>query len=179
MRLRIIAGKFGGRPLDSPETFTTHPMSERMRGALFNILGDIEDYRVLDAFSGSGAVGLEALSRNAAHVTFVEKDRIAQKIIAKNIATLGVQKQAKLIKAPVAAWSETSRQAEFDLIICDPPYNNLQLSTVGKLTSLLKPNGLMLLSHPGRELAPTVNGVVVVDKRLYGDAALAIYRLVA
>lgn len=176
MRIRIISGAFGGRYLDSPDTFTTHPMSERMRGALFNILGDISGFQVLDAFAGSGALGLEALSRGAAHAVFVEKDRIAQKVIDKNIAALKIDRQASLVKAPVASWSSTTTHNSFDLIICDPPYTNMQLSTISNLIKHLKPNGLMVLSHPGRESAPTVNGVVVVDKRLYGDAALAIYR---
>ena len=176
MRLRVISGTFGGRVLDSPGSFTTHPMGERMRGALFNILGDISGFTVLDAFAGSGAVGLEAISRGAAHVTFVEKDRLAQTVINKNIVALGVRQRTKLVKAPVASWSKTSPAEQFDVIVCDPPYNSLQFSTVKSLVKHLKPNGLMVLSHPGREPAPTVNGVVVVDKRLYGDAALAIYR---
>lgn len=176
MRLRLIAGEFGGRIIDAPDGFITHPMGERIRGALFNILGDISGYRVLDAFSGSGAVAFEAISRGASHVTLIEKDRIAQKIIAKNINLLVVSDRAKLIKSSVSAWSTTSPDELFDLIVCDPPYSDLQLSTVSKIIRHLKTNSLMVLSHPGRESAPTVNGVVVVDKRNYGDAALAFYR---
>src|SRR5687768_2848338 len=73
VRIRLIAGEFGGRYLDSPDTGRTHPMGERIRSALFNILGDIEGTLVLDAFAGTGSLGLEALSRGAAKVTFVEK----------------------------------------------------------------------------------------------------------
>ena len=178
MRIRLIAGEFGGRVLDAPDTSRTHPMGERMRSALFNILGDPSGLTVLDAFAGTGALGLEALSRGAAHATFIEKDRIAQKVIQKNIETLGVADRAALVKAPIAGWTETASEQHYDLIFADPPYHDLQLSTVSRLSAYLQPKGLMILSHPGRESAPTVNGVVVVDNRSYGDAALAFYRLV-
>jgi len=175
MRIRVISGTFGGRVIDAPQGFTTHPMSERMRNALFNKLGNLEGKTVLDPFAGSGAISLEAISRGAEHVTAIEKDRIAQKVIAKNMATLGVKGQMKLIAAFAATWSNNNPDVQFDVIICDPPYNDLQLSTIGKLTRHLKKDGLMVLSHPGREPAPTVNGVVVVDTKRYGNAALAIY----
>ncbi len=177
MRIRLISGKFGGRYLDAPDTSRTHPMSERMRGAMFNILVNVEGLTVLDAFAGTGSIGLEALSRGAKKAVFIERDRIAQKVITNNIKLLGVEGQTSLIKAPVASWSKTATDEQFDLIFADPPYHDTQLSTVSRLVRYLNPKGLMILSHPGRESAPTVNGVVVVDNRSYGDAALAFYRL--
>lgn len=178
MRLRIIAGTYGGRFLDSPDTTATHPMGERMRGSLFNII-DVEGKSVLDPFAGSGAVGLEALSRGAKSLLALERDRAAQKVIQKNIDMLGVGEKARLIKANCRMWSEQNPRETFDLILADPPYHDLQLSTVSLLIRHLNPNGLMVLSYPGRGSAPTVNGVVVVDNRLYGDAALAFYRVKA
>lgn len=177
MSLRIISGRFGGRTIAAPDTTRTHPMGDRIRGSLFNILGDLSGLTVLDAFAGSGALGLEALSRGAAQVAFVERDRVAQQVITENIALLGVGTTAQLISTSVAAWDETQPDARFDIIFVDPPYHDLQLSTVARLKSHLKPKGLMILSYPGRESVPTVNGVVVVDNRSYGDAALAFYRL--
>ncbi len=155
-------------------------MSERIRGAIFNILksiegGDMEGRTVLDAFAGSGSLGLEALSRGATHATFVERDRVAQNVIKNNITTLGVSEVTKLVKAPVSGWSETIDE-QFDIIFADPPYHDLQLSTVFKLKRLLKPNGLMVLSYQGRGEVPTELGVVVVDNRSYGKANIAIYR---
>ena len=176
MRVRIIAGKFGGRFIASPDTSRTHPMSERVKGSLFNVIGDIEGMTVLDAFAGTGALGFEALSRGAKSATFIERDRVAQKVLAENIVTLGVGGETKIIRASVAAWDDTSGEEQFDLIFADPPYHDVQFSTVSRLFGHLKPNGLMILSLPGRESAPTVNGVVVVDNRSYGDAALAFYR---
>ena len=154
-------------------------MGERMRGALFNILGDVSGMRVLDAFAGTGALGFEALSRGAESVLFIERDRVAQHVLQENIELLDVSDRVHLIRSSVSAWDETAGDEQFDLILTDPPYHDLQLSTVKKLVKYLKPNALMILSHPGRESAPTVNGVVVVDNRSYGDAALAFYRLEA
>jgi 16S rRNA (guanine966-N2)-methyltransferase len=177
MKIRLISGVFGGRYLDAPDTTRTHPMGERIRGALFNMLGDIEGHVVLDAFAGTGSLGLEALSRGASHATFIEKDRIAQKVIGNNITTLRLENRTLVVKTTVANWISTAKTQQFDLIFVDPPYHDMQLSTVSRLPKYLKPKGLMILSHPGRESAPTVNGVVVVDNRSYGDAALAFYRL--
>lgn len=176
MNVRLISGKFGGRYLTSPGTSRTHPMSERVRGALFNMLGDVEGLRVLDAFAGTGALGFEALSRGAEHVSFIEKDRVAQKILQENCELLRVVNSTKIIRASVSSWADTYEGPLFDLILVDPPYHDTQFSTVAKLSKYVQINGLMVLSHPGRESAPTVNGVVVVDKRSYGDAALAFYR---
>ncbi|MCD8561725.1 16S rRNA (guanine(966)-N(2))-methyltransferase RsmD [Candidatus Saccharibacteria bacterium] len=176
MNIRIIAGRFGGRTIEGSGTERTHPMGERIRNALFNtISAELEGAVVLDAFAGSGALGLEALSRGASQATFVERDRVAQQIITNNIKLLGVGESAKLARAPVAGWAETTKE-HFDIIFADPPYHDMQLSTVKKLTKLLKPNGLMVLSYPGRGEVPTELGVVVVDNRSYGDAALAFYR---
>lgn len=177
MRLRIIAGSLGGRFFDAPDGTTTHPMGERIRGSLFNILGDISGQTVLDPFAGSGALGFEALSRGAAYVTALERDKKAQKIIFKNITTLAVENRYKLISANCRMWSERNTEQKFDLLLVDPPYHDMQLSTVSLLSRHLNDNGLMILSYQGRGSAPTVNGVVVVDNRDYGDAALAFYRL--
>ena len=179
MRVRLISGSLGGRFIEAPDTSATHPMSERIRSSLFNILGDVSGRVVLDAFAGTGAIGFEAISRGADSVTFIERDRVAQKVLLENIASLHVKNKTKLIQATVAGWDETATDQKFDLIFADPPYHDTQLSTVSRLFSHLKTNGLMVLSHPGRESAPTVNGVVVVDKRNYGDAALAFYQLVS
>lgn len=178
MRVRLIAGRFGGRILDAPDTSKTHPMSERIRNAIFNSLGsEVQDAVVLDAFAGSGAIGFEALSRGAAHVTFLERDRIACKVIDKNTDTLGCGDTARLIRASVTAWSENNPSEQFDLIFADPPYHDPQFSTVTRLFSHLKPGALMVLSHPGRGEAPTgTKGIVVVDNRSYGTASLTFFR---
>lgn len=180
MNVRIIAGKYGSRTLKTPRGYVTHPMGDRPKGAVFNKLQDLlEGAHVLDAFAGSGALGLEALSRGAAHATFVDRDNSAISVIKENIQTLDCKKQTKVIRSGVASWADACEE-RFDIIFADPPYNDLQLSTVSRLFGLLKPKGLMVLSYPGRgEMPSGTNGVVVVDNRSYGNAALAIYRLEA
>ena len=177
MNLRIISGKFGGRTIQAPDGELTHPMGDRVRGSLLNIIGDeIKDAEVLDVFAGTGSLGLEALSRGAKQATFIERNRVANKILAENIQSLGVGEQARAIQIGASTWIEKNQGQYFDIIFADPPYNDLQLSTVSKLSGMLKPNGLMVLSYPGRGELPTVNGIVVVDNRRYGTAALAFYR---
>jgi 16S rRNA (guanine966-N2)-methyltransferase len=176
--MRIIGGQLAGRQFESPHGHRTRPMSDRVRGALFNMLGDISGLSVLDVYAGSGALGLEALSRGAASVQFVEMDAKASQTIGRNIETLRLAERAKNTRANVEFWSKRNPDLRYDLVLADPPYDDINLSTINLLATHIKNKGLMVLSHPGREPAPTVNGVVVVDNRSYGDAALAYYRLV-
>lgn len=177
MNIRIISGMYGGRTLDAPDRSSTHAMSERARNALFNsINAELAGARVLDAFAGSGSLGIEAISRGADEAVFVEKDRIAAKIIQKNIDVLGIE-NAKVIKTTVSNWVNTSEDERFDIIFADPPYHDTQFSTVIRLFGLLKPGALMVLSHPGKGEVPSKTGVVVVDNRSYGNLNLTFYRL--
>lgn len=177
MIVRIIAGEFGGRKIDAPDRRSTHAMSERIRNAMFNSLGaGIAGTSVLDAFAGSGSIGIEALSRGAASVTFIEKDRIAARIIAKNITMLGLEERATLVRTTVHNWLETADTQPYDYIFADPPYHDPQFSTVTKLFGLLKVGGTMVLSHPGKGEVPLQTGIVVVDNRSYGNAYLTFFR---
>jgi 16S rRNA (guanine966-N2)-methyltransferase len=177
MNIRIISGQFGGRKIDAPDNSRTHPMGERIRNALFNsITSKIEGAEVLDVFAGTGSVGLEALSRGAKTATFIERDHIAAKILAKNVNTLDAEDRVTIIRTTVSNWLETMTPVQFDLIFADPPYDDPQFSTVERLFPLLKPGGLMVLSHPGGSEVPTKPGVVVVDNRSYGNANLTFYR---
>jgi len=179
MNIRIISGEFGGRKILAPDGRTTHPMGDRQRTALFNIIkADLPGADVLDVFAGTGSLGLEALSRGANSATFIEKDRTAQRILADNIKLLGVEDRAKLIRTTVSNWLDTSDSGEFDVIFADPPYHDTQFSTVERLFGLLKPGALMVLSQPGRSEVLTKTGVVVVDNRSYGNANLVFYRRV-
>ena len=175
--IRIISGEFGKRKIEAPEGRVTHPMGDRQRTALFNIIkSELPDAEVLDAFAGTGSLGLESLSHGASSAIFIEKDRIAQNALAKNIATLGVENRAKLVRTTVDKWYENNKTARFDVIFADPPYHDVQLSTVLKLMDLLKPGALMVLSTPDRSEVLAKTGVVVVDNRSYGNANLTFYR---
>ena len=173
--MRIIAGQYGSRIIRAPRGHRTHPMGERIRSSMFNSLGDLTGKTVYDAFGGSGALGIEAVSRGADSAVITELDRAAYAVIKANIEKLGAS-NIKVVKASAHAWSSTNVDKFFDIIFCDPPYNHLQLSTVFALQKHLKPNGLMVLSYPGNGEVPTELGVVVVDNRSYGDAVLAFYR---
>jgi 16S rRNA (guanine966-N2)-methyltransferase len=177
MNIRIISGEFGGRKIEAPDTDKTHPMSERARNALFNSIAQhIEGAKVLDVFAGTGAIGLEALSRGAHDVTFVERDHTAQQVLARNVTTLNVENRVVIARTNVENWLTTRDDGLYDLIFADPPYGDTQFSTVSQLFGLLKPDALMVLSHPGRGEIPTKTGVVVVDNRSYGNAYLTFYR---
>lgn len=177
MNIRVIAGKYGGRKLDAPDRTSTHAMSERARNAMFNVLGEkVQGAHVLDAFAGSGSIGIEALSRGATDCVFIEKDRIAAKIIRNNLQQLAAEKDGRVIATTVSNWLTTTKETSFDLIFADPPYHDPQFSTVERLFGLLKPGALMVLSHPGKGEVPSKTGVVVVDNRSYGNLYLTFYR---
>lgn len=175
MSLRVIGGMYGGRKLDAPNGTKTHPMGERIRNALFNSLDDtIVNARVLDLFAGTGAVGIEALSRGAQNAVFVERDKIAQKCIQNNIGALGIQ-NAELIKTSVSNWLQTYTGAQFDIIFADPPYHDVQLTAVLRAASLLRGDGTFVLSWPEKQAAPVIPGLATVFDRVYAGARIVMY----
>lgn len=173
--IRVIGGVYGGRKLDAPDGRTTHPMGERIRNAVFNSLGStLTGATVLDAFAGTGAVGIEALSRGASHAVFVEKDRIAQKCISNNFTSLQVS-NAQLIKAPVSSWLDIYAGEKFNIIFADPPYYDPQLPVIKRLSSLLQPGGTLVLSWPEQQAAPQLPGMQAVFERVYAGARIVMY----
>lgn len=175
--MRVIAGSLGGRQFDSPGSFKTHPMSDKMRGALFNILGDIEGLSILDCFAGSGALSFEAISRGAAHAVAIDNDRAAQKTIQANCKALGLVKSVKLIAASANAWLKTNPEAQFDIVLCDPPYTDLQPNLINRLAGTVKPGGLLVLSWPNGQEPPELSGLALLNRRSYGDGSLIFYRI--
>ena len=174
--MRIIGGSLGGRHIDTPKGHRTHPMADKIRGALFNALGDVSDLRVLDVFAGGGALGLEAISRGASDVIAIDADKKAQVTIVKNAKSLQVQDKLKAVQANASSWSTNNPAVVFDLVLADPPYDNLQLSLVQKLGAHVKPGGLYVLSWPGSLTSPALDGLEQVKQLCYGDAQLVFYR---
>ncbi|HSX47112.1 MAG TPA: 16S rRNA (guanine(966)-N(2))-methyltransferase RsmD [Patescibacteria group bacterium] len=174
--MRIIAGRLGGRQFNSPNGHRTHPMSDKVRGALFNALGDIAGLTVLDAFAGSGALSFEAISRGAATALAIDVDRQAAASIKQNSKSLNLGSRVKVIQANTSSWLETNPNARFDLIFCDPPYDQLQEKLIEKLASCLKPEGLLILSWPGKARLPSLESLSLIDQKNYGDTQLAFYR---
>jgi 16S rRNA (guanine966-N2)-methyltransferase len=151
-------------------------MSDRARGALFNVLGDIEGLRVLDAFAGTGALSFEAVSRGAASALAIENDRTAQKTITRNIAALGVDGAVKLIATSANAWLNTSELDTYDILLCDPPYQDLQTDLIARLAGRVVSGGLLVLSLPANVEAPLFEGFEQARARSYGDMQLVFYR---
>ncbi|MCW1907834.1 MAG: RsmD family RNA methyltransferase [Candidatus Saccharibacteria bacterium] len=174
--MRVIAGSLGGRVFQAPKGHKTHPMGDRIKGGLFNALGDISGLSVLDAFGGSGALAIEAISRGAASATVLEPDRQAKQTIDENIAQLGIGAAIKATKATAGSWSDTNQAKLFDIVICDPPYDDLQLGTLQKLVHHVRSGGIMVISWPGKMIPAELVGMTQAKNLTYGDAQLVFYK---
>lgn len=159
--MRIIAGRFKGRRLAAPTWDGLRPTSDKLRETLFNILAPrVEGARVLDGFAGTGAVGLEALSRGADHVIFIERDRRAAALIARNAAVCGAEGRYTIECGEVAAVLRHRHDRRFDLILLDPPYDDADIAGVlSAAADRLDPNGLIVLERSTRrepDVPPTL-----------------------
>lgn len=181
--MRIIAGTARGRNLKSPKGMSTRPTSDRVREALFNIVTSyVPDSRFLDLFSGTGAVGIEALSRGAAKAVLVEKDRNTTKIILENLDLCRLKESAEVLTLDVAkAISLLGHRGEiFDLIFIDPPYQKeFEKPTIEEILAqaILAPEGIVIVESNKVDLPPETVGVLRAYRReKYGDTALTFYR---
>ena len=177
--MRVIAGIYGGRRLQAPPGTDTRPTADRVREALFSILGDLDGQCVVDLYAGSGALGLEALSRGARHVTLVEADRRAAQVIRKNVANWGIEKQLRVLETTVEhSRSALSAVKPIDLVLADPPWAIAQeaaLSVAKAVKGALASDARVVLGHASRERLSLGedSGLVVVDCRTWGDSALS------
>ena len=147
-------------------------MGARERLALLNMLGTyLPGARVLDAYAGSGALGIEALSRGASHVTFVEKSPRASRTIRENLDALGIAESYDIFQQDAKIFSAAD---SYDIILVDPPYDDFELNGVKNLAKLLKPAGVMVLSHPGD--APDIDGLELAKTHKYAAAHLSLYK---
>lgn len=179
--IRVITGRFKGKQLVTLPGLNVRPTMERIREALFSILGDkVRSARVLDLFSGTGALGIEALSRGAADVVFVEKSKTAVKMLKQNIDALGVT-ECTVFSAPVERVLPRLGAGgnAFDLVFLDPPYRRgLVLKTIKLLARLrlVADGGRIVAQHEARLLPPAKQDEFTrVDWRKYGDTAVSIY----
>ena len=167
--MRITSGKYRGRNIESPNSKLTHPMGSREKLALFNMIaGELVDVRVLDVYAGSGALGIEALSRGANEVVFVEKNAKICKTIRENLTKLGLS--AEVICSNVVDFTTHNL---FDVIIADPPYDKFNLDEIAYLTKLLKQGGTLVLSHPDE--APRIPEMTLENSKKYANAHLSVY----
>lgn len=174
--MRIIAGIAKGRRIAAPPGQGTRPLPDRVREALFSSLGDVGGARVLDLYAGSGSIGLEALSRGAADVVFVEKNRRANEVIAANIEAVGLG--GRVVARDVAAFVATDH-GEYDLVFVDPPYS-VELPSVeaelAAIAALLAPDGIIVVHRRFGDRSPVAPGLEIADRRRYGDSELFRFR---
>lgn len=178
-QIRIIAGSLKGRRLASPDWPGLRPTSDRLRETLFNVLADtVVGARVLDGFAGTGAVGIEAISRGASHVTFVERDPRAVDLIGENLTRCGVTGGYTILRADLAASGPAGLPAVFDLIVLDPPYVTAPDEAVQAVASVIAPAGRLVIEHARRRVpAASIAGLVLTRTLTAGDSALSFYRL--
>lgn len=178
---RIVAGTLGGRRLTMPPGRTTRPTSDRVREALFSSLAtlvELDGCRFADLYAGSGAVGIEALSRGAAHALFVEQDPRTARVLKANLAALGVAGDAAVVVAPVARAVVAPAAAPYDVVFADPPYELPDSDLTGVLDHLvaggwLAPDSLVVLERGTRSGAPSwVQGLTGLRSRRYGETTL-------
>ncbi len=183
--MRVIAGTAGGRHLVAPHGRTTRPTSDRVKEALFSILASLDclaDALILDLFAGSGALGIEALSRGARHAVFVEKDRTALAALAKNLAATGFSARSTVLAVDVELALKRLQQNEscFNVVLLDPPYqSDLYTRTIAFAgTYLMTPDGLLVAETAKRVALPEkIVPCARIDYRVYGDTVLEFYAL--
>ncbi len=183
--MRIVAGEFRGRHLSTPGGDATRPTAARAREALFAILADVSAERVLDLYAGSGALGLEALSRGAERLVLIESSKAAQQAIRTNLASLGVEARATLLPLRAeASFKALERLGPFSLVFADPPWADAQaaLAVLEKLagSSLLAPAARLVLEHAARTppIGKAGARLRAVDTRRWGDTAVTIFELI-
>ena len=179
--MRVIAGQFKGRRLTAPSWDGLRPTSDKLRETLFNVLAPrVEGARVLDAYAGTGAVGIEALSRGAAHVTFIERDRRAAALIEANLTLCGVKQGYTIECGDVAAvLRRTPRDADFDLVLLDPPYDldpDAVTQVLEAAAGRIAADGLVVLERANRREPEVPDALSRVRDVTSGDSTLTVMK---
>ncbi len=176
--MRIVSGTARGRPLRAPRGEGTRPTSDKVRGAVFNVLGQYFDGGdVLDLYAGTGALALEALSRGCARATCVESDAEAARMIEANAAACGLADRVTVLRRRVEAALPALPEASFDLAFADPPYAIGPGAALEGLGLLLRPGGVAVAEHDEHTPPPDrVGPLALEDRRAYGGTGISIYR---
>jgi len=188
--MRIVSGRFKGRTLKAPGDAALRPTSDKVRQAIFNILEhagfaagfSLEGARAVDLFAGTGALGLEALSRGAKYCLFIEDAAESRAIIRENVEALGLTGASKIWRRDATNLGALDTLAPFDLAFLDPPYRKSLIARA--LTGLatggwLNPNALVIAEAAEDETMPAVEGYEMLDDRVYGDTRIAFMRATA
>ena len=175
--MRVVAGEFGGRRLHAPADRGTRPTADRVREALFSILGDVSGARVLDLYAGSGALGIEALSRGAAEADFVDSGHRSVEAIRRNLTELGLD--CAVHRRDALAWlSQAGGGGTYDLVFCDPPYDSavrLVQPLAERLPAVLSESARIVTESDKR--TPLELPFPLLRERVYGDTRIAVHRV--
>ena len=183
--MRIVGGKLKGRSIAAPSGQATRPTSDRVREAIFNILAhgiegfSLEGARVIDLFAGTGALGLEALSRGARFCQFIDDSAAARGLIGGNADALGVIGQCKVWRRDATKLGPCAPQPPFDLVFADPPYNKgLGERALASLAAggWLARGAVVVLEEAEKADVADVSGLALLDRRVYGDSQVRFYR---
>jgi 16S rRNA (guanine966-N2)-methyltransferase len=172
--MRVIAGSARGVPLRAPKDRATRPITDRVKETLFAILGDrVPDARVLDLYAGSGAIGIEALSRGAASAVFVEHGRAAVEAIGANLAATRTVADARVHASNAEAYLRATTEGPFDLVVLDPPYAvRAIVAPLRAVLPHLAPGAVVVVKHFWRTEVPEVDGLAVFRQRRFGETML-------
>ena len=176
-RLRVSGGEARGRRLKTPKNI--RPTQGLVKQAIFNMAGpSIEGANVLDLFAGSGALGIEALSRGAASVTFVDRQPRGLDILRQNLDVLGLKERAKVVRSDVVRWLETSPSAikGAGFVFLDPPYDDVVLDRALKILDREVEGATVMAEHSRRQELPQLSRLTVDRQRRYGDTIVTVFR---
>jgi 16S rRNA (guanine966-N2)-methyltransferase len=171
--VRVVAGEFKGRRLHAPRGARTRPTADRVREALFSMLGDVSGARVLDLYAGSGALGIEALSRGAASAVFVERERQALAALQRNLDAVGAEAE---VRRQDALRYLADPEGPFDLVFCDPPYDDAPrvAGPLAEAVPLMLDTDARIVTESDKR-NPLILPLPVVVERTYGDTRIAIH----
>ena len=177
--MRVIAGSARGITLAAPPGRSTRPITDRVKETLFGILGErVPDARVVDLYAGSGAIGIEALSRGAASATFVEADRRAVATLRDNLRRTGLMDDASVVHMQVEPFLSGTEPGPWDLAVLDPPYETRDIvAPLRALVPQLAPGASVVIKHFWRTEPPEVEGLAVVRQRRFGETMLTFIEL--
>lgn len=179
--MRIIGGTLRGRRLESPDWAGPRPTSDALRETLFNVLGArVAGSRWLDGYAGSGAVGLEALSRGAAHVTFIDEDVRALRLVTRNLERCGIREGYTIRRVAIGRGRVPDFDEAFSLVFLDPPYTADPGRAIEAARSWLEPGGLLVIEHARKARPPDRSGSLTRVRELAaGQSALSFFRAAA
>ncbi|MFK7902394.1 MAG: 16S rRNA (guanine(966)-N(2))-methyltransferase RsmD [Nitratireductor sp.] len=181
--MRIVGGEFRGRRLATPQSNKIRPTTDRTRESLFNILNHkvaFEDARVLDLFAGTGALGLEAVSRGAKYVLFIEESAEGRGLLRSNVETFGLQGKSKIWRRDATKLGPSGNMGQFDIIFMDPPYGKSLAE--GALAQLIEGDWLskdatIIVEESAGNLPQNPTGYRIVDERAFGETSIGIFEL--